>query len=475
MSAGHQHTGERHDAAPTEDLVGIGFGPANLALAIAIEEHNAQCGPGRALRSVFTERQPEFGWHRGMLLAGATMQVSFLKDLATMRDPGSRFTFLRYLHERGRLADFINQKSFFPSRVEFHDYLRWCAGTVEQRVRYSRETYAVRPVRTDGRVDTLEVHTRPAGGGTPEDGTDETILRARNVIIGTGLRPRLPEGVATGPHIWHSRDLLFRSQEARAAARPHRRFVVLGAGQSAAETAEYLHREFPEAEICAVFTRYGYSPADDSPFANRIFDPSAVDDFYEAPDEVKQSLMDNHANTNYSVVDGELIDQLYRTVYQEKVAGTERLRILRTTELAGIEEIPDGVRVVVRSLTSGERHPLDCDAIVMATGYRSQDPRELLGPLADECLTDDRGRLRIGRDHRVATTERVGAGIYVQGAAAEHTHGITSSLLSTLAVRSGEICDALLLGLAGQDLLSGRADRAGGTVDTADGVAVPAP
>ncbi|MFG3381567.1 lysine N(6)-hydroxylase/L-ornithine N(5)-oxygenase family protein [Streptomyces sp. NPDC047999] len=460
MSAGHATTGPKRYPA-VEDLVGIGFGPANLALAIAVEEHNARQPPGSGLRAVFTERQREFGWHRGMLLSGATMQVSFLKDLATMRDPGSRFTFLRYLHEHDRLADFVNQKSFFPTRMEFHDYLRWCAAMVQDRVRYGWEAQAVVPVAGDAAAGVLEVLTRPVGGAPQET----TRLRTRNVVIGTGLRPRVPEGVSTGDRVWHNRDLLFRAP--RLGERVHRRFVVVGAGQSAAETAEYLHREFPDSEVCAVFTRYGYSPADDSPFANRIFDPQAVDDFYDAPDEVKQSLLDYHANTNYSVVDTELIEQLYRTVYQEKVAGTERLRIWNTTSLTSVEELPDGVRARVRSLTTGEHHTLDCDAVVLATGYRGTDPRELLGPLAAECLTDGRGRLRIGRDHRVATTERVGAGIYVQGAATEHSHGITSTLLSTLAVRAGHIRDALLTDRAARNVAP--------AAHPAGGVPVPAP
>ncbi|MYU23194.1 lysine N(6)-hydroxylase/L-ornithine N(5)-oxygenase family protein [Streptomyces sp. SID8352] len=451
MSAGHADAGH-HDAALVEDLVGIGFGPANLALAVATAEHNDRCGPGHALRAVFTERRPQFGWHPGMLLAGATMQVSFLKDLATMRDPGSRFTFLRYLHEHGRLADFINQKSFFPTRIEFHDYLRWCADQVKHRVRYSIEAYGIRaaePDVADHPVDALMVLTRHTGGAARTG----RMLRTRNVAIGTGLRPRLPEGVKAGPRVWHTQDLLFRAEELT--HRPHRRFAVIGSGQSAAEAAEFLHREYPDAEVCAVFSRYGYSPADDSPFANRIFDPSAVDDFFDAPDEVKESLLAYHANTNYSVVDGALIEQLYRTVYQEKVAGAERLRILNTTALAAVEDLPDGVRAVAHSLTTGERHTLDCDAVVVATGYRPADPRELLGPLAEECLTDGQGRLRIGRDHRLLTTDRIRAGIYVQGGATEHTHGITSTLLSTLAVRSGEIRDSLLLGQAGRDALEG--------------------
>ena len=99
------------------DVLGIGFGPSHLALAIAIEEHNASLPPGRRLNALFLERQPRFGWHRGMLIDDATMQVSFLKDLVTLRNPTSDFSFLCFLREQDRLIDFLNQKTLFPLRA----------------------------------------------------------------------------------------------------------------------------------------------------------------------------------------------------------------------------------------------------------------------------------------------------------------------------------------------------------------------
>ncbi|WP_434095914.1 SidA/IucD/PvdA family monooxygenase, partial [Streptomyces halstedii] len=38
-------------------MIGIGFGPSNLALAIAIEEHNAGASPEDRIRAEFLERQ----------------------------------------------------------------------------------------------------------------------------------------------------------------------------------------------------------------------------------------------------------------------------------------------------------------------------------------------------------------------------------------------------------------------------------
>ncbi|MBB3727012.1 lysine N(6)-hydroxylase/L-ornithine N(5)-oxygenase family protein [Nonomuraea dietziae] len=401
------------------DLIGIGFGPSNLALAIALKEN----GP---VDAVFFEKQATFGWHRGMLLDGTTMQVSFLKDLVTMRNPASEFGFLSYLRDRGRLADFINHKTMFPSRLEFHDYLEWAAAPFADQVEYRSEVVGVTPVSVDGVVDHLDVVVRQGGCA------DElTTRRTRNVVIAAGLEPVLPPGVVSGERVWHSEELLDRLPSLR----DPRRVVVVGAGQSAAEVTDHLHGAFPDAEVCAVFSKYGYTPADDSSFANRIFDPEAVDHFYGASEEVKRMLLAYHASTNYSVVDLELIDELYRRHYQEKVRGTERLRIFNASRVV---EVARGPRVTVEFLPTGERTVLDADAVVYATGYRSGDPLTLLGEAGELCELLPDGGLRIGRDYRVATKEEMRCGVYVQGAT-EHTHGLTSTLLSNTALRAGEI------------------------------------
>ncbi|GAA3994466.1 lysine N(6)-hydroxylase/L-ornithine N(5)-oxygenase family protein [Streptomyces marokkonensis] len=415
------------------DLIGIGFGPSNVAMAIALSEHNAHAGGPDAITARFFERQPCFGWHRGMLIDDATMQVSFLKDLVTLRNPASEFSFLCYLQSRGRLIDFINHKSLFPLRVEFHDYFEWAAAQVDDLVSYGHEAVGVAPVLRDGAVEHLEVTVRSGEG--------LEVHRARNLVIGTGLRPLVPEGVERGDRVWHNSELLARIDGLEGTSPS--RFVVVGAGQSAAENVAYLHRRFPGAEVCAVFSRYGYSPADDSGFANRIFDPAAVDDYFTAPGSVKRRLMDYHGNTNYSVVDIDLIDDLYRQMYQEKVLGTERLRFLNVSRLTDVKETPDKVRATVKSLVSGEETLLDADVVVFATGYGPADPLGLLGEVADRCLRDDEGRVRVERDYRVATDSGLRCGIYLQGGT-EHTHGITSSLLSNTAIRVGEILESLV-------------------------------
>ncbi|MFG1974170.1 lysine N(6)-hydroxylase/L-ornithine N(5)-oxygenase family protein [Nonomuraea fuscirosea] len=416
---------------PVHDLVGIGFGPSNLALAIALRDRGTRTG--ERIDAVFLEKQPSFGWHRGMLLEGTTMQVSFLKDLVTMRDPTSEFSFLSYLKARDRMIDFINHKTMFPSRLEFHDYLEWAAAPFADQVEYGSEVVAVTPVTGEGQeaVECLDVVVRQADG-------ELSTRRTRNLVLAVGLTPVLPDGIVSDERIWHSEELLDKLPSLT----DPRRVLVVGAGQSAAEVTEHLHGRFPDAEVCAVFAKYGYTPADDSSFANRIFDPAAVDHYFGAPEAVKERLLAYHTSTNYSVVDLDLIDELYRRHYQEKVRGRERLRILNASRLVGVAQDGAGVRATVEFLPTGERTVLEADVIVYATGYRPGDPLTLLGATGEHCERLPSGGLRIERDYRIVTSGNVRCGIYVQGAA-EHTHGLTSTLLSNTAVRAGEIAEAV--------------------------------
>ncbi|MGX7825592.1 lysine N(6)-hydroxylase/L-ornithine N(5)-oxygenase family protein [Actinokineospora sp. 24-640] len=414
------------------DLVGIGFGPSNLALAVAVDEHNRR-HPERALRTLFCERQQRFGWHRGMLIPDATMQVSFLKDLVTMRDPASDFSFLCYLRDRDRLVDFINHKTMFPLRAEFHDYFEWAAARVADQVRYGVEVISVRPVEVDGEVAYFDVVAAPAG-------QDAVVsLRTRNLAVATGLSPVLPADAEPSDRVWHNIELMHRVKSLDGAGR----VLVVGAGQSGAETVAQLHSALPDTTVTAVFSRYGYTPADDSPFANRIFDPVAVDDFHRSTPEVKALLMGYHRNTNYSVVDLDLIEELYRREYREKVAGTRRLDIRAASKVRFVRETDEAVYVAVEHLPSGAVETLRCDAVVYATGYRPGDVFDLLGRAGSVCERDALGLPVVERDHRLRTAPHVSAGVYLQGGT-EHTHGLTSTLLSNTAVRVGEILDSVL-------------------------------
>ncbi|VEG55909.1 L-ornithine 5-/L-lysine 6-monooxygenase [Mycolicibacterium aurum] len=404
------------------DLVGVGFGPSNLALAIAIREHND--GAARGLTAEFVELKSEFGWHTGMLLPGTTMQISFLKDLVTQRNPRSEFTFLNYLTERERLTEFINYKTFFPTRLEFHDYLAWAADKVDASVRYGSRVTSIRDV--DG---VFEVEFT---------GTHSGVLRAHNVVIAGGLAPQLPPGVTRSSRQIHNHTFLHDLE--RLPTRRHNRFAVVGAGQSAAEVCAYLH-DLPDVEVHGVFAKYGYSPADDSPFANRVFDPDAVDDFYSAAPGVRRQLINYHRSTNYSAVDLPLIEDLYAREYAERVADRRRLFMRGASSISATEEHDDGVRVDILHHPTGEVDRIECDAVIYATGFAPASLRGILGELYPDLVQDD-GRPVVSRDYRLSTKTPTAGSLYIQGNT-EHSHGLTSSLLSNIAVRSGEILESI--------------------------------
>src|SRR5690349_5597703 len=81
--------------------VGIGVGPANLSLASLMYSHPE-------ITNLFLDEKDGFEWHDGQLISGTSIQVSMLKDLVSLSEPTSTFSFLSYLYEAGRIYHFLN-------------------------------------------------------------------------------------------------------------------------------------------------------------------------------------------------------------------------------------------------------------------------------------------------------------------------------------------------------------------------------
>ena len=139
------------------EVLAIGAGPANLSLAVALEE----LAPEMARETVIVEQHDTVVWQRGLLLPWSQSQVSFLKDLVTRRNPRSKYSFVNFLHETDRLDDFINLGSFTPYRMEISDYLSWVARNLsEVRIQSGRRCVSVEPCYdTDGDVSEWLVRT----------------------------------------------------------------------------------------------------------------------------------------------------------------------------------------------------------------------------------------------------------------------------------------------------------------------------
>ncbi|WP_343715610.1 lysine N(6)-hydroxylase/L-ornithine N(5)-oxygenase family protein [Inquilinus sp.] len=414
------------------DVVGVGFGPSNLALAIALDEALRQ--RGAVLSHHFIEKQPGFTWHGGMLLPDSDMQISFLKDLVSLRDPTSPLTFVNYLHQKGRLEAFINRRTFFPSRVEFNDYLGWVAARFAGHCSYGEEVTAVEPETAQGVVTGLRVRSRTAAGG-------ETVRRAHNLVVATGGSPRVPAvfaGLRGDPRVFHSSAYLDRIHGLGLARKPSARVAVVGGGQSAAEITLDLHGRFPQLGIDLVFRGHALKPSDNTPFVNEIFNSGFTDYVFGQGEAQRDAIIREFRNTNYAVVDADLIERMYDILYQQSVQGAPRLALCGRNEVSEAEAAADGIGLTLRDDVAGTATRRGYDAVVLATGYERDGGRRLLSALAP--WIED---FAVDRDYRLRTRPEFRPQIHLQGQS-ETSHGLSDTLLSVLAVRSQEIAESLL-------------------------------
>ncbi|OBZ75954.1 L-ornithine N(5)-monooxygenase [Grifola frondosa] len=398
-------------SVPIYDIIGLGFGPANLAIAGAIVEKWSANKSAAPLRQVlFIEKQQEFRWHPGMLLPNSRMQISFLKDLATLRSPQSPFTFLAYLHSQDRLMPFINRGSFTPTRREYYDYLSWAAERVQQegvQVQFGEEVVWNHSLWRRYRGATGAEFFRRASAvdfsGLLISHAHHTI--SGNIVLSPGGYPRLPpalSSISPHPRLLHSAnyvtsiDQVFASIP-RPAAEPLR-IAVIGSGQSSTEVLLDLYNRLNNLpigtgerhELDMIFRKGSLKPSDDTPFSNEIFDPASTDMMFNLPTQGdRQRVLREYNSTNYSVVNPRTIDALYEVMYHQKLLdgvasrtgrddGSVRVRInLRSHTIVSAAEDASaevsnehgGIHLTLHAIYSRSVSQKTYDAIVCGTGY----------------------------------------------------------------------------------------------------------
>ncbi|KAF4550874.1 L-ornithine N(5)-monooxygenase-like protein [Elsinoe fawcettii] len=437
------------------DLVCVGFGPASLAIAVALHDSfsNSSSGqPASALPKVsFLERQPQFAWHAGMQIPGAKMQISFLKDLATLRDPRSEFTFINYLHRNKRLTQFSNVGTFLPRRMEYEDYMRWCSHAFDPVVSYGQEVVSVEPELSSSSkpVKTFTITSRDVNTGAT------TTRRTKHVLIAVGGRPKIPASLPQkSPRVIHSsqyqRFLASTSIDKSAPLR----IAVIGGGQSAAEIFSDLPNSFPASTSKLLIKASALRPSDDSPFVNEIFDPERVDGIYATPAQQRTAQIMQDKATNYGVVRIELLEHIYEELYTQRITiGNDEAewprRILPNKLVEGAVEQGDAIRLAVRGTDEkgeahGEKEDMEVDLVFVASGYE-RDMHEWMLKGCRGLLEQEQARFEVERDYSVRFAKgkvAEDAGVWLQGCN-EKTHGLSDTLLSILAVRGGEIVGSI--------------------------------
>ncbi|KAF2281532.1 FAD/NAD(P)-binding domain-containing protein [Westerdykella ornata] len=438
------------------DVICVGFGPASLAIAVALHDALDGTDPSleipelqeRAPKAAFLERQHKFAWHSGMLLPGAKMQITFMKDMATLRNPRSEFTFINYLFQKGRLVEFTNLNTFLPQRVEYEDYMRWCAGWFDEVVQYNQEVVKITPEKSvsgSGQITSFLVQSRNVQTGEIQS------RRTRHVVIAAGGRAHIPKPFPTNhPRVLHSSQFCHTySKILRDASYPYK-VAVVGNGQSAAEIFDFLHTNYPNARTRLLIKGGALRPSDDSPFVNEIFNPSRVDStFWRAP-ELRAATLKEDKGTNYGVVRINLLEHIYETLYTQRIryGNTPQAeenwphRILPYRKVVDVTNSPvikDGIRLHVRDQSplylsdvpnaTEQEEVIDVDAVFVATGYQRdfhetllRDARHLM-PGGD--LRDAKWQVR--RDYKVLFEDKKvsdDAGVWLQGCC-ESSHGVS--------------------------------------------------
>ncbi|NJL28008.1 MAG: lysine N(6)-hydroxylase/L-ornithine N(5)-oxygenase family protein [Thermoanaerobaculia bacterium] len=431
------HSGVSASAGRCFDVVGIGFGPANLALAIANEE----APENERLDAVFLDAKPGFVWHPGMLNEGSMLQITVLKDLVLIENPCSTFTFLNYLKTKGRLYDFLNLRDLFPTRIEFNDYLGWAAERLAHTVRWGRRVQAVLPEGDPTAPELLRVVAHNAATGETEE------YLTRHLVLAAGGEPWVPEGVSLRPDGRVIHPFEFKQRIAAFGDRdaPYK-FIVTGGGQSGGELFEYLIDRYPNADVTATVRNFSYKPVDESDFTNRVFFPEWVDHYYGLPEPTRNAFLDELRDLNYAAIDHPLIKRIYRKLYDQKVLGKERARFLPFLDLERVEEGADGVTVTYRHVQHGHRVTLEADALVLCTGFVWRKEHRLIEGLAPWFERDRQGGYQVRRDYAIASAPGFKPNVYLQGYC-EQTHGISETVLSLIPVRAREIQRSILAAL----------------------------
>jgi lysine N6-hydroxylase len=401
-------------SAVTLDALGVGAGPFNLSLAalLAPTGFNAR----------FFDKNADFEWHPGLLFPEATIQVSYLKDLVTLIDPTSQYSFLAFLHAHKRLYRFINRSESRVSRKEFNQYLQWVAQRLPN-VEFGAE---VREVSIDEQNFSVQI--------------DDRRIRTTNIVLGTGLVPNLPPWARSylGDHIFHSNEYLRHPINVTG-----RVVAVVGGGQSGAEVVWHLLLDLERlpAQLVWISHRSNLLPLDESPFTNELFNPVYSDYFFGLTQEQRDTLLAEQKLASDGISPG-LLERIYDRLYDLEFleAAGRRVRLLPGREVVDMQHTSAGCDLALRDRWGASR-TVRADVIVLGTGY-SYDLPEAMQPLAGR-MSWDRDGLPVRADFSVEWDGPPELRIYAQDAA-RPMRGVADPNLSLMAWRSAIIANSLL-------------------------------
>ena len=161
--------------------------------------------------------------------------------------------------------------------------------------------------------------------------------------------------------------------------------------------------------------------------------PEYTDHFHALPADVRKRL-GREQRALYKGISGDLVDDIFDTLYRLSLDGPVPTTLLTDTELLGATWDGAAFTLTLRHAQLDEVYERRTDALVLATGYAAQVPDFVLG-IRHLLDWDDTGRFAVARDYSIDG----GRGrVFVQNAE-EHTHGLTAPDLGFGAWRNSSI------------------------------------
>jgi lysine N6-hydroxylase len=399
------------------DVTGVGIGPSNLSLAALLY-------PVDGASSCFLERKKCFEWHPGLLFPEANIQVSFLKDLVTLVDPRSAFSFISFLHAQKRLYRFIIANFPRISRLEYNQYLQWICASLPD-LHFGCE---VEEITHDGNSFVIY------GNGKPR--------YARNLVLGTGLSPSVPscaKKYLAEPSVFFALEFLDHEIDATGL-----RVAVIGGGQTGAEIVSRLLLDtgrLPKGVIW-VSRRYNFLPLDESPFANELFTPAYSEYYYKLSRGEKSRLLLEQKLASDGVA-ADLLERIYRQLYNlEFLHQRGRICSLRPDcRISEIEKVGGEWLLTINSSRADPMEVIPADIIILCTGFEYRMPTFLSG-LRDRISWTEDG-YKVARDFSIEWDGPGDQKIYVQNAAHKQ-RGVADPNLSLIAWRSATIVNSVM-------------------------------
>ncbi|WP_033352340.1 lysine N(6)-hydroxylase/L-ornithine N(5)-oxygenase family protein [Nocardiopsis xinjiangensis] len=415
------------------DVLGIGLGPGNLSLAIALAEQP----PETTMK--FLEAKESNSWQSGMLLDGSDIQNNPIRDLVSLRNPRSRFSFVNYPFEVDGLVEFLNLPGRYPLRKEYAKYISWVAQHFDHVVDYGTYCTRVSTTAVDGAL-VYEVETSDGGRH-----------RARALVLGTGRTPHVPApfSEAVDRRVFHLNDYLPRVAELSETG-PPASVAVIGGSQSAAELTLDLTKRFPGARVRNLVRSYSLRLKDTSPFSDEGYFPAFTRYYNEASPTARRQLDTYMRATNYSSVDEDVLDELYMLIHEQRLDGEQRTFVDGNRVVDTLKEGEDRISLGIREVVTGETETDEFDMVVVATGFRDLGPGSqqepfppLLAEITDRLEFDSHELLQVGPDYAVERRDTDLPPLFLNGLC-EYTHGIgDAGSFSLLSLRSQTILTAL--------------------------------